>query len=437
MTAMSDRDDRLEIRDLVENWAVWRDAGDWERFRSVWHDDGRMMATWFQGSGDEFIRVSREGFERGVSILHFLGGTSIDLAGDRAIAQTKMTISQRASVDGVECDVLCTGRFYDFLERRGGRWGIVLRQPIYEKDRLDPLDPAASLTLDRKLLDRFPVGYRHLAYAQTRIGFDVKPDMPGLVGPEVEALYARGARWLAGGPPGSSYSSPAGRRTRLTSRRARRARAGRARPRRCRAGTRPTAGRTRRPESTRPPRRSAAAPAATASRADGRGSGRRGCRRASGRTWRRVTELTRRYQHRSAAGASRRSRRRPGRTGSPRARRRSRGQRPEPHRAASTAAESDKPPERLAAASERRLHRAERAAGRAGAMLVTEMEGRGPVSAGDDALLQTLGWTRPRAVAMLKKLEAEEIVPSLDERADGPGRPRRLYELLPASRFAA
>ena len=42
--------DRQEIRDLVENWAVWRDAGDWERFRTVWHDDGRMMATWFQGS---------------------------------------------------------------------------------------------------------------------------------------------------------------------------------------------------------------------------------------------------------------------------------------------------------------------------------------------------------------------------------------------------
>jgi hypothetical protein len=203
MTAMPDREtaDRLAIRDLVECWAVWRDAGDWERFRTVWHDDGRMMATWFQGPADDFIRVSREGFERGVSILHFLGGTAVDLAGDRAIAQTKMTISQRADVDGVVCDVVCTGRFYDFLERRDGAWGIVLRQPIYEKDRLDPVDPAAALTLDGALLEQFPAGYRHLAYAQTRIGFDVKRDMPGLTGPEVDALYARGARWLAGGPP--------------------------------------------------------------------------------------------------------------------------------------------------------------------------------------------------------------------------------------------
>ena len=193
-------DDRQAIRDLIENWVVWRDAGDWERFRTVWHEDGRMMATWFQGPAAEFIEVSRAGFERGVSILHFLGGTSIDVAGVRAIAQTKMTISQRALVHDHVCDVVCTGRFYDFLEQREGRWGIVLRQPIYEKDRLDPVDPSVALTLDPALLERFPVGYRHLAYLQTQLGFAVKPDMPGLAGPEVETLYARGAAWLAGDP---------------------------------------------------------------------------------------------------------------------------------------------------------------------------------------------------------------------------------------------
>ncbi|SHJ30250.1 SnoaL-like domain-containing protein [Roseomonas rosea] len=192
--------DRRRIRELLQNWVVWRDAGHWERFRTVWHPDGRMMATWFQGSGDEFIRVSQEGWAKGVSILHFLGGISIDLAGSRAVSQTKMTISQRGVVEGVSCDVVCTGRFYDFLEKRDGRWGIVLRQPIYEKDRLDPVTPGAVPQLDAALLARFPEGYRHLAYIQTRIGYTVKPDMPGLKGPEVEALYARGAAWLRGAP---------------------------------------------------------------------------------------------------------------------------------------------------------------------------------------------------------------------------------------------
>ena len=192
--------ERLRIREVVENWALWRDAGDWDRFATVWHPDARMMATWFQGPATEFIEVSRQGFDKGVRILHFLGGTSVDIAGTRAIAQTKMTISQRAQVDGVNCDVLCTGRFYDFFEQRDDAWKIVLRQPIYEKDRLDPLDPSARLELDQQLLMQFPEGYRHLAYAQTRLGFKVKRDMPQLTGPEVERLYADGAAWLAREP---------------------------------------------------------------------------------------------------------------------------------------------------------------------------------------------------------------------------------------------
>jgi SnoaL-like domain len=190
--------DKQAIRETVENWAVWRDAGDWERFATVWHPDGWMTATWFQGPAQEFIKVSREGFEKGVSILHFLGGWTCDIVGERAISQTKMTINQRAAVESVLVDVVCTGRFYDFFEKRAGRWGIVRRQPIYEKDRLDPVDPAAVLKLDAEWLARFPEGYRHLAYLQSKNGFKIKDGLPSLRGPAVEKLYAEGRAWLAG-----------------------------------------------------------------------------------------------------------------------------------------------------------------------------------------------------------------------------------------------
>jgi len=189
--------DELKIWQMIQNWVIWRDSGDWERFRTIWHDDGRMMATWFQGTVDGFIAANREGWDKGVSILHFLGGSSIDVKGNRAIAQTKMTISQRGAVEGVLCDVLCTGRFYDFFEKRNSRWGLVLRQPIYEKDRLDPVEHSAPLVLDQTLLQQYPEGYRHLAYLQVKIGYPVKIDMPGLKGPAVEALYAEGERWLS------------------------------------------------------------------------------------------------------------------------------------------------------------------------------------------------------------------------------------------------
>jgi SnoaL-like domain len=177
---------------------LWRDSGDWDRFRTLWHDDGRMAATWTQAAVDEFIAGSRAAQAKGLNVIHFLGGQTIDLAGDRAISQTKMTISQRGLLAGVLCDVVCVGRFYDFLERRDGRWGLVFRQPIYEKDRADAVDPRELPALDRERLATFPEGYRHLAYLQTQAGMTVSMDMPGRLGAAVERLYARGKAWLAG-----------------------------------------------------------------------------------------------------------------------------------------------------------------------------------------------------------------------------------------------
>jgi len=194
----AERAARAAIREVVENWVIWRDAGDWDRFATVWHPDGWMTATWFQGPASAFIEASRRGFEQGVHILHSLGGWSCDVAGSRAISQVKMNILQRAPIDGVLVDVVCIGRFYDFFEERGGRWAIVRRQPIYEKDRLDPVDPSATLVLDQALLARFPEGYRHLGYLQAKNGFTVKDGLPGLRGPAVERLYAEGRAWLEG-----------------------------------------------------------------------------------------------------------------------------------------------------------------------------------------------------------------------------------------------
>jgi SnoaL-like domain len=191
--------DKLAIREVVENWVIYRDAGDWERFATVWHSDGWMTATWFQGPARDFIEVSRKLFNQGGgSILHSLRGWTCDISGNRAISQVKMTILQRAPLGDILVDVTCYGRFYDFFEKRDGRWGIVRRQPIYEKDRLDPVDPSAVLHLDPDLLGQFPEGYQHLAYLQAKNGHTVKEGLPGLRGPEVEKLYAEGKAWLDG-----------------------------------------------------------------------------------------------------------------------------------------------------------------------------------------------------------------------------------------------
>ena len=193
--------DRAAIRELIEHWVIWRDSGEWDQFATLWHEHGWMAATWFQASAIDFIRRSRAAWDNGLTVYHSLGGTVIELADHRAVAQTRMQIIQRAPVHQINADVTCLGRFWDALERVDGRWLLRLRQPIYELDWIRPVDPAATLQLDPALLAAFPDGYRHLAYLQTGLGFSVARNLPGTRGKEIDVLREKGQEWLAGLEP--------------------------------------------------------------------------------------------------------------------------------------------------------------------------------------------------------------------------------------------
>ena len=157
--------------------------------------------TWAWDDGTvPYVQTPMEIVERMMRMAEVgKGDYLIDLgSGDGRIVVEAAKRSQRAPLEGVECDVLCIGRFYDFWEKRKGRWGLVWRRLTYEKDQIVPVDPTKAPKLDPKLLARFPVGYRHLAYLQTKVGYKVKEDMPGVDGPATDALYALGANWLKG-----------------------------------------------------------------------------------------------------------------------------------------------------------------------------------------------------------------------------------------------
>ena len=123
--------------------------------------------------------------------------TVAEINGARAIAQTRMAIMVRSALDGVEVDAACYGRFFDRVEKRGGSWRIAKRSVIYEKDRIDPVDPGTVISLDLALLRRFPEGYRHLAYLQTKNGAQVNPNLPTAHGEALEKLLREAQAWLA------------------------------------------------------------------------------------------------------------------------------------------------------------------------------------------------------------------------------------------------
>ena len=191
--------DRLAVRQVIEDWVLWRDSGDWDRFAALWRPDGFIMTTWCEASATTFIERGRQAWAAGMRVVHTIDGGHVEVAGDRAIAWTKMQIVQRAPIHGVLADVVCHGRFCDAFERADGRWALLSRQSIYDGDRMATVEIGASVTLDRDLLASFPEGYRHLGYLQTLAGLPVNKALPDTRSEAAAALTDRMRQWLAGG----------------------------------------------------------------------------------------------------------------------------------------------------------------------------------------------------------------------------------------------
>jgi hypothetical protein len=193
---MPDLQDQLAISALMQSWALARDTGDWGSLRATAHPGAAMTTTWFDGPFEDFVESCEASFSKGSRSQHFLGGTVAEIKGARAIAQTRMSINVRSQLDGVAVDAVCLGRFFDRVEKREGVWRLFKRSVIYEKDRIDPVDPSAKISLDPALLARFPEGYRHLAYVQTRNGARVNPNLPTARGEALEKLLGEAKAWL-------------------------------------------------------------------------------------------------------------------------------------------------------------------------------------------------------------------------------------------------
>ena len=186
--------DRAAIIEAVANWALWRDTGRWEKLRGLYAEDAIQHTTWFVGRAREFIdRVAARPLG---GSQHFVGACAVELNGDRAIAETRLVLLVRGTLHGVEVDVTCYARSYDRFVRAAGLWRIQRREMIYEKDRLDPVDPAARMVLDQAALARYPGGYRHLAYLQAAGGARITPELPVPGSEALRRLYAEGEKWL-------------------------------------------------------------------------------------------------------------------------------------------------------------------------------------------------------------------------------------------------
>lgn len=194
---------------LVKQERLARDRGDWATMAALYWPDSTVRVTWFTGTGEEFIEMSKAR-GRGDNGMHTINPVRCQRSGDRAVVESPGQILIRPHIDGVEVDLTAWCRFIARLERRDGEWRLTLFDSIYVKDRVDPVDPAAHLVLDQARLAQARPSYRHLTYLNRQGGYTVPDDLPGVDRPdELDSYYEAHKQWVDAQPdtPGAAISS--------------------------------------------------------------------------------------------------------------------------------------------------------------------------------------------------------------------------------------
>jgi hypothetical protein len=194
-----DHADRTACAELIQAWGFARDQGRWDDLLAIFHPGGEIAVSWFRGPYPEFVAHCRRNFGRGSHAKHLLWPSRITVNGARAVAETNVAILVRQTIAGVAVDLTSQARFLDRLERRDGVWRIVERAAVYERDRLDAVEPSAAFVALMAKADAamYPPAYRYMAYRVHALGRSLAEPVHYDGRPETEALKARYAAWLA------------------------------------------------------------------------------------------------------------------------------------------------------------------------------------------------------------------------------------------------
>lgn len=185
-------EDRQAIADLMTGW-IRRDLAQWEGLRELFHDDGVIEITWFEGRFGDFVDASMRMGASSFKTKHLITSPVVMFNGDKAIAETNAMIVGET----IDLRIGCVNhnRFYDRLEKREGIWKIINRQSVYDMGSFT--FPAGIIDVDAKDVKKYPREYAPLAYVLEKSGFPVKREF-ATKGSDLEiAMKAAGEAWLA------------------------------------------------------------------------------------------------------------------------------------------------------------------------------------------------------------------------------------------------
>lgn len=192
--------DKLACAEVIQRWGLCRDQARWPELLATFTPDGAISVSWFSGPFAQFVERCRAAVAAGQRSKHHILPSLVRVNGERAIGETSIVIHVRQDIGGVAVDLTSHGRFLDRLERRDGGWAIRERCAIYERDRLDPVEPSENFDKLFRASDfsAYPAQYRYMAARLAAAGRALAPVVYRDGEAETAALYARHEAWLAG-----------------------------------------------------------------------------------------------------------------------------------------------------------------------------------------------------------------------------------------------
>ncbi len=186
------REDRLQITDLITGW-MHRDLGEWTRLRELFHPDGTIEVTWFEGKFSEFVDGSMRMGSSDLRTKHLIGTPVVMLHGDKAVVETSaMIVGENVRID-LGCSV--HNHFFDLAEKRDGRWKLLKRQSVYDMGTFT--FPRGLVDIDHAVVKRYPREYAPLAYVLEKSGFPVERVFATRGSDLEKSMKADASAWLA------------------------------------------------------------------------------------------------------------------------------------------------------------------------------------------------------------------------------------------------
>jgi SnoaL-like domain len=185
-------EDRLQIADLITGW-MHRDLAQWDKLRELFHPDGTIEITWFQGLGHDFVEASRGMGASDFRTKHMIGAPVVTFNGTKAIVETNSEVLGENVRLGIACD--SHARFYDRVEKRDGVWRISHRASVYDMGTFT--FPTKMYEIDAEIVNRYPREYAALAYCLDLSGFPIKRVQATKGSALEKEMKAAAQEWLA------------------------------------------------------------------------------------------------------------------------------------------------------------------------------------------------------------------------------------------------